>query len=717
MRFSQGDRFGPYEIVGELGEGGMGEVYRARDTRLGREVAIKTLRADRLDDEKRRRFEREARTIATLDHPNLLTIFDVGSEHDTEYLVTELLRGETLRARLDREGRLPWIDTARIAEAMARGLAVAHARGIVHRDIKPENVFLTDDGRVKILDFGLAHVSATVADAATLNQTMPGALLGTVPYMAPEQACGDPVDARTDLFGLGAVTYECLAGVSPFRRDTVTATFAAVIGDTPRSLVAEGVREDLASVVERCLAKRATERPESASLVAEMLARVLGSSSGSSGRVMPLAPASIAVLPFTDLSPAKDQAYFCDGIAEEILHAMTRLGGVRVAARGSSFQYRGGDHDIRAVGRSLDVDHVLEGSVRRAGKRVRITVQLVDVASGRQVWAERYDRDADDVFAIQDEIAARTAATLSIAMTDEARRAWRQRGTQDLAAYEAYLRGRQLAGAHTRSGTRGAIAAYTRALDLDPSFAAAWAALAEAHTLAFEWYGRSSHDAAHAEAASARALEHDPQSAETLTARGQALVVADRLDDAAVEFERALEVAPGFYGALYAFARLRVAQGRPRDAIELFERGARARTDDYQCLSLAISAYRATDQHERGLDCARRAVARAERRLEIAPTDERAHCLGALALIELGQMERALGWAQRARELAADDPSVLYNVACALVRAGNPDQALDTLEEAVGAGFGQRTWFEHDSDLDDLRATPRFQALVERLPR
>jgi len=715
MRFSQGDQFGPYEVVGAIGEGGMGEVYRAKDRRLGREVAIKILRADRVNDEQRRRFQREARTIAGLDHPNLLTIFDIGTEGDTDYLVTELLRGETLRERLDRTGRISWVEGARIAEALARGLAVAHGRGIVHRDIKPENVFLTEDGRVKILDFGLAHVSATIADAATLNQTAPGMLLGTVPYMAPEQACGDPIDARTDLFALGAVIYESLAGVSPFRRDTISATFTAILGETPRPLTSDGVREDLASLIARCLAKSASDRPASASVVAEQLARVLGTQSGSGPIAAPLPSASIAVLPFTDLSPAHDQAYFCDGVAEEILHALTRLGGVRVAARGSSFQYRGA-HDIRTVGRSLEVDHVLEGSVRRAGNKMRITVQLVDVATGRQVWAERYDRDTDDVFAIQDEIAARTAATLSIAMTEEARRAWRLRGTQDLAAYEAYLHGRELASGHTRNGTREAIAAYTRALDLDPAFAAAWAALAEAHTLAFEWYGRSTDDASRAEIASARALEHDPQSAETLTARGQALVVTDRLDDAAVEFERALAVAPNFYGALYAFGRLRFAQGKSREAVELFERGARARTDDYQCLALAINGYRAT-QPDRVVDCARRAVARVERRLAIAPTDERAHCLGALAALAIGDKKRAMQWAQRARELAGDDPSVLYNVACTLVLAGYPDDALDALEQAVAAGFGQRTWFEHDSDLDSIRDKPRFQALLARLPR
>ncbi len=713
MRFAEGHQLGPYEIVSTLGVGGMGEVYRARDARLGREVAIKILRAT--DDEQRRRFEREARAIAGLDHPNLLTIFDVGTDRGTDYLVTELLRGETLRDRLDRVGRLSWDETARIAEALARGLAAAHAGGIVHRDIKPENVFVTDDGRVKVLDFGLAHVTQVIADAATLNQTAPGALLGTVPYMAPEQARGDTVDGRTDLFGLGAVMYECLTGTSPFRRDTATATLAAVLGDAPPALSGHGIRADLADVVERCLAKRPGDRPASASIVAEALVRVMTQTGPVA--VAPLAPVSIAVLPFVDLSPGRDQAYFCDGIAEEILHVLTRLGGVRVAARGSSFQYRGGGHDIRAVGRALQVDHVLDGSVRRAGNRVRVTVQLVDVATARPIWAERYDRSSDDVFAIQDEIAARTAATLSIAMTDEARRAWRLRGTQDLAAYEAYLQGRQLAGAHTRAGTRDAIAAYARALDLDPAFAAAWTALAEAHTLAFEWYGRTTHDATQAELASARALALDPDSAETLTARGQALVAASRPDEAGVEFERALAISPGYYGALYACARLRFAQGRMRDAVALFERGARAHTDDYQCLALAVNAYRQCGEVDRIAECARRAVARVERRLEIAPNDERALYLGAVAVLDLGDHDRAMAWAQRARQLAADDPSVLYNVACVLVRTGRRDDALDTLRQAVDAGFGQRTWFQHDPDLDDLRADPRFQALVDRLPR
>nr|HEX4316076.1 protein kinase [Kofleriaceae bacterium] len=713
MRFTQGDRLGPYEISSVIGEGGMGEVYRARDPRLGRDVAIKTLRTGRIDDDLRRRFEREAQTIAGLDHPNLLTIFDVGSEDDTEYLVTELLRGETLRERLKRVGQLAWRDTVQIGEAIARGLAAAHARGVVHRDIKPENVFLTEDGRVKILDFGLAHVTIAIADAATQNQTKPGALLGTIPYMAPEQAFGEPVDVRTDLFSLGVVIYECLAGVSPFRRETLTATLAAIVSDAPKPLE---VRDDVAAVVTRLLAKPADERPASAAQVAESLLKILASQSGTTTTPIPQAPASIAVLPFADLSPAHDQGYFCDGIAEEILHAMSRLGGVRVSARGSSFQYRG-EHDVRAVGRSLEVEHVLEGSVRRAGNRMRITVQLVDVASGRQVWAERYDRETDDIFSVQDEIAARTAATLSIAMTDEARRAWRQRGTQDLAAYEAYLRGRQLASAHTRTGTREAIAAYTRALDLDPSFAAAWCALAEAHTLAFEWYGRSNMDATRAGEASTHALALDPQSAETLTARGQALVVADRRDDAAAEFAQALEVNPTLYGALYAFARVRVAQGRPREAVALFERAARARTDDYQCLGLAVQVYRALGESDAALDCARRALTRMERRLEIAPTDERALCLGAVVMIELGHNARALEWSQRAREVAADDPSVLYNIACAQARAGYPEQALDTLEQAVGLGFGQRTWWENDSDLDTLRASPRFVALLDRLPR
>ena len=714
MRFTRGDRLGPYEICDLLGAGGMGEVYRALDQRLGREVAIKVLHATDERDERRRQLEREARTVASLDHPNLLTVFDIGVEGSVDYLVTELLQGETLRARLERGAPLGWREAARIGEALARGLAAAHRRGIVHRDVKPENVFLTSDGRIKILDFGLAHVDARtdpIGDAPTVERPAPEMIRGTVRYMAPEQALGEVVDERTDLFALGVVLYECLSGESPFRRDSIAATLAAVIAETPPSLAARsGVSGALADLVDRCLAKARGARPASAESVAAALARVQTESP-----VETIPPVSIAVLPFADLSAARDQGFLCDGLAEEILHALTRLAGLRVAARSSSFQFRGGAHDLRAIGQRLDVDHVLDGSVRRAGDRLRINLQLVEVATGAHLWAERYDVDAGDVFAVEDEIAGAVATTLSVVITDEARRAWRRRRTRDLPAYEAYLRALQIAAREHPETYRRAQAELERAVDLDPTFVAAWAALAEISANLFEWYGHAARDLARAEAASARALELDPDGAEAHSARGRALAIAGRHDEAAHELDLALLAEPRLFEALYRYARMRFSERRTAEAADLFERAARVRGEDYQSLALAAQAYEGKGDAAAASDCTRRALARVERRLRIAPDDPRALYFGAHLLFRTGDRERAIDWARRAGRLDPDNPATLYNVCCLMAKIGSHDEALDLLERAVTLGFGLRAWIEHDTDLEALRSSPRFAAVLARL--
>jgi TolB-like protein/Flp pilus assembly protein TadD len=496
----------------------------------------------------------------------------------------------------------------------------------------------------------------------------------------------------------------------------VAATLAAVIAEMPASLSASsGVRSDLAELVMRCLAKLPAARPASADELADALAR-LQTESPVAGARGPAGPVSIAVLPFADLSEAHDQGFLCDGLAEEILHALTRLAGLRVAARSSSFQFRDGGRDLRSVGERLDVEHVLEGSVRRSGDRLRITVQLVDVATGDHLWAERYDRGAEDLFAVQDEIAARVAATLSVVATEEARRAWRRRRTRDLAAYEAYLRGLDYAAREHPDNYRRATAELEHSVDLDPSFVAAWSRLAEISANLYEWYGHDARDLAHAEAASQRALALDPDSAEARSARGRALAIAGRADEAEREFELALAIEPRLFEALYRFARMRFSAGRAAEAVELFERAAGSRGDDYQTLALAVVAYEAIGDDAGARDCSRRALVRIERRLQIAPDDPRAHYLGAGLLLRAGERDRALEWVHRAGNLDPDNPTTLYNVSCILSLTGSVDEALDRLERAVAFGFGLRSWLEHDSDLDNLRSLPRFAALLARVP-
>ena len=379
MTLTPGTRLGPYEIVAPLGAGGMGELYRARDTRLGRDVAVKVLPSEFAADPGRsRRFEQEARAVAALNHPNILALYDVGSHEGAPYLVEELLEGESLRERLARE-RMPWRKAVEIAAAIADGLAAAHGKGIVHRDVKPENLFITREGMVKILDFGLARREPEVPlqYAKTLTSesaggTVPGAVLGTVGYMAPEQVRGEPTDARSDIFALGCVLYELLTGQGAFARGSAAETLAAVLKEpVPEpSSVAVGSPWELDRMVSRCLAKLPGERFQSAADLAYALRAV--ASSAASDRVSRRTGRgdrpSIAVLPFANLSAEKENEYFSDGLAEDVIDALTQVPGLRVMARTSSFSFRGKETDVREIGARLNVDHILEGSVRRSGR-------------------------------------------------------------------------------------------------------------------------------------------------------------------------------------------------------------------------------------------------------------------------------------------------------------------------------------------------------------
>ena len=482
MRVADGARLGPYEVISQLGAGGMGEVYRAWDTRLGRDVALKFVLPEAGSPDARDRLLREARAASALNHPHICTVYDVGEHEGQPFIAMELLEGETLGARL-RRGRLD-VDTALdLGMQAADALAAAHERGIIHRDLKPANLFVTRRGDAKILDFGLAKIVLTSsADARTfatdLHLTTPGTVAGTAAYMSPEQARGEFVDARSDLFALGVLLYEIVSGASPFAGATTAMTFDAILNRQPASLrlLNDAVPDALERVVNRLLAKDPVARFATARDVLEQLRAI---KHGSHPSVRQALMPSVAVLPFASLSADADNDYFADGITEEIMIALSQLKGLRVAARPSSFAFKGKTPDVSEVANKLNVQTVVSGSVRKSGSRVRVSVQLVSAADGFQLWSERYDRTMDDVFAIQDEIATAIAEKLKVTLT-VGREEPLVRRAANLEAYELYLKGRAM---FNRREMGPAIACLHHATALDPSYAPCQATLAAALAL------------------------------------------------------------------------------------------------------------------------------------------------------------------------------------------------------------------------------------------
>src|SRR5229473_466768 len=472
MALAAGVRIGPYEILALLGVGGMGEVYRARDTRLQRVIALKTLPAEKVADaDRKRRFLIEAQAASRLNHPNIVTIHDISEENGVWFIAMEYVAGTTLEQANTGSG-LHLRDAMKYAAEIAEALAAAHAAGIIHRDLKPANIIITEDGRVKLLDFGLAKLiepAMLAAEAATATaRTVPGAIMGTVDYMSPEQAQGRELDARSDIFSFGLVLYEMLSGQRAFRGDSWISTLAAILHDEPRSL--RDIKAAIPALVEqhvaRCLRKDPLQRFQTMLDVKQALAEA----------ALPVvtkeAAASIAVLPFVNLSADKENEYFSDGLAEEIINALTKVPELRVIARTSAFAFRGKEQDLRTIGQRLRVGTILEGSVRRAGNRIRVTAQLIKVADESHLWSESYDREMTDIFAIQDDISRAIANAL------KAKLATARRRTANIEAFQCYLKGLYWYQRYTPESLTKAKESFERALGHDPGYAPAYAGLA-----------------------------------------------------------------------------------------------------------------------------------------------------------------------------------------------------------------------------------------------
>jgi non-specific serine/threonine protein kinase len=737
MTIAPGTRLGPYEIQNPLGAGGMGEVYRGRDARLERDVAIKVLPSQLAhDDHALARFYREARAAAALSHPNIMTVYDIGTEEGVTYAVAELLEGQTLGSRIKR-GVFDWRGAVEIASAIADGLAAAHGKGIIHRDIKPENIFLTKDGGVKVLDFGLARLDAggrTPQPGVPVMETQPGLLMGTVAYMSPEQVRAQPADARSDVFAFGCVLYEMAVGRHPFLRPTVAETMAAILND-PIPALSQSGRErpaELDRIILTCLQKDASQRfPSARELSAALRAFGRGALTGPGSQqqletaafldTARAAPApqvpSLAVLPFRNMSSDPENEFFSDGLAEELINVLSKVEGLQVASRTSSFAFKGKNEGVRKIGEQLSARAVLEGSVRKAGNRLRISAQLVNAADGYHLWSETYNRELEDVFAIQDEIAQSIARALKIILSDREKRAMgkAQAPTADVKAYEHYLRGRQFFHQFRRQGFEFALQMFARAIEIDPGYALAHAGVADCHSLLFTYWDTSAEHLRLADEASRRALECGPDLAEAHVARGLAVSLKKDYAEAEDEFQAAIRLDPSLFAAHYFYARACQAQGKLLEAAQLYEQACQLRPDDYQAATHLVSLYAGLERKADAEAASRRAGELVTAHLELHPDDARALYLGAIVWCQMGDTSRGLEWAGRALKLDPHEPVMLYNVACVYALQGQVEPALDCLEAALKHGFAHKEWIEHDADLAGLHNHPRYQTLLRTL--
>lgn len=702
----------------------MGEVYRATDINLGRDVALKVLPASMAHDPERlARFRREARAVAMLNHPNIVTLFSVEESEGIHFLTMELVEGQSLQRLIGDNRGLPVDRVIEIASALAEALAAAHEKGIVHRDLKPANVMLTADGRVKVLDFGLAKelhaVDPASATLTSVDETAAGVVMGTPAYMSPEQIAGRAVDHRTDIFSLGIILYEMTSGRRPFQAASSAELASAILRDTPHPLseLRPDIGPDLSRLIERCLEKNALHRFASAREVwdaLQALRRLSGSGPRLAAVVNPIP--SIAVLPFVNMSGDTDNEYFSDGLSEDLMNALSRLPGLHVASRTSAFRFRGSDLDIRQIGRQLEVATMVEGSVRRAGSRLRITAQLINVENGYQLWSQRYDRQMADVFEIQDEIVASIVEAVVPALMGDAAQAVK-RATENTEAYELYLKGRYYWHQRSPSTLQLAIQSFEQAIQLDPAYALAYSGLADCYGIlrVYGWI-TAEEGRPKAHAAMTQAMSLAPDSWEANFSRGLYwfyFEVAWR--EAGPHFQKAAAINPrSSLAQVYFGIFLAMAEQGDEAATHT---GLARRLDPLSPIvhALASTAMCAALRFDEAVEMARKA-------LDLQPDHMLALWFLGMSLCGLERYQDAIEPLERAAVLSRA-PTYLGYLGLSYARAGRPEDAARLLQELEGRrgrgeyvpAFAQLAIYAGQGDLPAMRRALAL-ALAESTP-
>ena len=685
----------------------MGVVYKAHDTKLDRIVALKFLPHHLTPNEvEKARFLREAKAASALNHPNVCTIFDIREENDEQFIVMEFVEGETLKSRV--KGKQLSVDEIiQIGVQAAEGLLAAHGKGIVHSDIKSENIMLTGDGRVKIMDFGLARL--TVGAQVERSRT----IAGTVSYTSPEQIKGEEVGPHSDLWSLGVVLYEMLTGQLPFSGDHEAAVIYEVLNVEPQSVISRrpDVPEHLQVLVATLLQKDKLMRPRSAQEVINRLKKAPSESPRLDDR-------SIAVLYFENMSSEKESEYFCAGMTEDIITDLSKIRELKVISRSDVLPFRNKEVNTRQVGETLRVNYILEGSVRKSGSKMRITAQLIAVDTGFHVWADRFDRLVEDIFDIQTEVSRRIAEALKISLTESEEQSLAKKPTEDLRAYDFYMRGRELVYRRGKRNTELAIRMFEDALSLDQNFASAYAALAEAYSYMYSWYDGDQKWLGKTIDVSQKALALDPNSIEAQFGIGAVYFHQKRFREAKQMWEKVIRQNPDYYDAYRWLGISSDIAGSYDEALGYYDQCARLKPYSEEPWMHKNMTYTRKGEQSLSLEAKRKLLEVGERKLKINPEDAIALSRMAGPYAEFGEREKAYAALKKVLEIDATDGLAQYNCACTYAVMGDKKQALVCLRNAIMAGYKNVTeWVKSDPDLESLHHDPEYEALVAEIMR
>jgi TolB-like protein/Flp pilus assembly protein TadD len=719
-----------YRVVEKLGGGGMGVVYKAEDTRLGRSVALKFLPDDLVEDRATlERFQREARAASALNHPNICTIYDLGEYEGRPFICTELLEGETLKHRINNQP-MENEELLGLAIQIADALEVAHAKRIVHRDIKPANIFITLTGRVKILDFGLAKLAPqsqpigetvdgspeVTVGASRDNLTSPGSAIGTISYMSPEQARGEELDHRTDLFSFGTVLYEMATGRQTFSGNTSAVIFEAILNRTPTSpaRLNPKIPAELSSVISKAMEKNPEGRYQTAASMRADLARLKQESD--SGRPAAAGPAAraqktLAVLYFENLSGAKEDEYFRDGMTEDIITELLKIKGLQVFPRATILPYRDKPATAKQIGQDLDAGYVLGGSLRRAGNRLRINAQLVDAVTDFPMWAERYDRELKDVFDVQEEIARSIAQALRITLSQQEDKTMARKPTENLQAYDYLLRGRNYT---RRENLEFAMQMFEHAIRIDPEFSLAHAGMAQVCGLQYELHRKDPRTLERGKMAADRAFALGPQLADVLAARARIFYAQNKYEDAIEWAKQAVDRKQDCESAYSILLRAYFASGRYQDVLELCDRAIEAVGDDYNVYPPLVNSFAALGDPEASRKMREKAVVALQQQVELVPEDVRARSLLAVQFAALNRVKEAVVELEKTVALRPNDCNTLYNAACTYGIVNMKEEALAMFRRAVESGFSNPDWAARDSDLACIHDDPEFKRIISQ---